>query len=204
MANVQGRRSGIYGVPFATIWCSISSTSPLRFVFAPLFLRTVRSQHICALYGLFKICCGICHRQGPCLPLHLWRRRRRRPVDLDIAQWDQESMTSEFCSVPQRRSAKLTQVQEDGSNCSIFSFDITTNRSRLPLAKNALKKLRTLRHPGVIKVLDTVEVLQRTFPLREPQGHATDRTAADRHIHIYCDRASGAPTLACQTEEPQP
>ncbi|KAK1780838.1 armadillo-type protein [Copromyces sp. CBS 386.78] len=47
--------------------------------------------------------------------------------------------------------------REDGSNCSIFSFDISANRSALPLAKNALKKLRTLRHPGVIKVLDTVE-----------------------------------------------
>ncbi|KLU86503.1 SCY1 protein kinase [Magnaporthiopsis poae ATCC 64411] len=47
--------------------------------------------------------------------------------------------------------------REDGSNCSIFSFDITTNKARLPLAKNSLKKLRTLRHPGVIKVLDTVE-----------------------------------------------
>lgn len=66
-----------------------------------------------------------------------------------------------YCSVPRHGSIKLTQVQEDGSNCSIFSFDITTNRSRLPLAKNALKKLRTLRHPGVIKVLDTVEVLPK-------------------------------------------
>ncbi|KAK0636319.1 armadillo-type protein [Bombardia bombarda] len=47
--------------------------------------------------------------------------------------------------------------REDGSDCSIFSFDILANRSALPLAKNALKKLRTLRHPGVIKVLDTVE-----------------------------------------------
>lgn len=47
--------------------------------------------------------------------------------------------------------------REDGSSCSIFSFDISANRSALPLAKNALKKLRTLRHPGVIKVLDTVE-----------------------------------------------
>jgi SCY1-like protein 1 len=49
-------------------------------------------------------------------------------------------------------------LQEDGSNCSIFSFDVSANRSALPLAKNALKKLRTLRHPGVIKVLDTAEV----------------------------------------------
>ncbi|EOD51513.1 Protein kinase [Neofusicoccum parvum] len=47
--------------------------------------------------------------------------------------------------------------REDGSKCSIFSFDITANKSRLPLAKNALRKLRTIRHPGVIKVLDTVE-----------------------------------------------
>ncbi|KAH6985926.1 armadillo-type protein [Ilyonectria sp. MPI-CAGE-AT-0026] len=63
--------------------------------------------------------------------------------------------------------------REDGSNCSIFSFDITANRSQLPLAKNALKKLRTLRHPGVIKVLDAVETetyiyiaTERVIPLR--------------------------------------
>ncbi|KAF1990937.1 ARM repeat-containing protein [Aulographum hederae CBS 113979] len=47
--------------------------------------------------------------------------------------------------------------REDGSPCSIFSFDITANKSRLPLARNALRKLRTLRHPGVIKVLETSE-----------------------------------------------
>ncbi|KAF1358769.1 ARM repeat-containing protein [Lizonia empirigonia] len=47
--------------------------------------------------------------------------------------------------------------REDGSKCSIFSFDIASNKSRLPLARNALRKLRTLRHPGVVKVLDTQE-----------------------------------------------
>ncbi|KAK1246716.1 hypothetical protein MKX08_000518 [Trichoderma sp. CBMAI-0020] len=63
--------------------------------------------------------------------------------------------------------------REDGSNCSIFSFDITAKKSQLPLAKNALRKLRTLRHPGVIKVLDTVETdtyiyiaTERVVPLR--------------------------------------
>ncbi|KAF4125766.1 SCY1-like protein 1 [Geosmithia morbida] len=63
--------------------------------------------------------------------------------------------------------------KDDGSNCSIFSFDISPNRSRLPLAKNALRKMRTLRHPGVIKVLDTVETesyiyiaTERVVPLR--------------------------------------
>ncbi|EPS37165.1 hypothetical protein H072_9244 [Dactylellina haptotyla CBS 200.50] len=47
--------------------------------------------------------------------------------------------------------------KEDGSKCSIFAFDINANKSRLPLAKNALRKWRTLRHPGVVKVLDTLE-----------------------------------------------
>ncbi|TDZ53904.1 putative inactive serine/threonine-protein kinase scy1 [Colletotrichum trifolii] len=63
--------------------------------------------------------------------------------------------------------------REDSSNCSIFSFDVAANKSRLPLAKNALRKLRTLRHPGVIKVLDTVETdtyiyiaTERVVPLR--------------------------------------
>lgn len=60
-------------------------------------------------------------------------------------------------------------MQEDGSNCSIFAFDIPANRSRLPLAKNALKKLRTFRHPGVIKVLDSVEVRQ---------GHTAEKLKA--------------------------
>ncbi|TGJ84023.1 hypothetical protein E0Z10_g4737 [Xylaria hypoxylon] len=61
----------------------------------------------------------------------------------------------------------------DGSNCSIFSLDVAANKSRLALAKNALKKLRTMRHPGVIKVLDAVETdsyiyiaTERLVPLR--------------------------------------
>lgn len=54
----------------------------------------------------------------------------------------------------------------------MFGFDIASNRSRLPLAKNAARKLRTLRHPGVLKVLDVVEtdtsisiVTERVTPL---------------------------------------
>ncbi|KAA8900633.1 armadillo-type protein [Sphaerosporella brunnea] len=48
--------------------------------------------------------------------------------------------------------------REDGAACSIFSFEINdSTRSRLPLARNALRRLRTLRHPGVVRVLETVE-----------------------------------------------
>lgn len=41
--------------------------------------------------------------------------------------------------------------------CSVFVFDLQKNKSRVPLARNALRKLRTMRHPGIIKVLDTIE-----------------------------------------------
>ncbi|TGZ83975.1 ARM repeat-containing protein [Ascodesmis nigricans] len=42
--------------------------------------------------------------------------------------------------------------------CTIFSFNINdSTRSWLPLAQNALRKWRTLRHPGVVRILDSVE-----------------------------------------------
>ncbi|RMZ91045.1 hypothetical protein DV736_g1716, partial [Chaetothyriales sp. CBS 134916] len=47
--------------------------------------------------------------------------------------------------------------REDGSRCSVFVFDINANKSLLPLARNAVRKLRTLRHPGVVRVLDVIE-----------------------------------------------
>ncbi|KAF2199095.1 ARM repeat-containing protein [Delitschia confertaspora ATCC 74209] len=74
--------------------------------------------------------------KGPAFPYSFGDR-----VDIDQSIWSLYNGTK----------------REDGSKCSIFSFDVTANRACLPLARNALRKLRTLRHPGVIKVLDTVE-----------------------------------------------
>ncbi|CAL5873450.1 uncharacterized protein PFLUO_LOCUS7729 [Penicillium psychrofluorescens] len=57
--------------------------------------------------------------------------------------------------------------RDDGSACSVFTFDIAANKSRLPLAKNAVRKSRTLRHPGVIKVLDTIETESNLYIVTE-------------------------------------
>ena len=64
-------------------------------------------------------------------------------------------------------------LQEDGSNCSIFTFDVAASKNRLPMARNAVRKLRTTRHPGVIRFLDSVETesyiyiaTERIVPLR--------------------------------------
>ncbi|KAK3669112.1 Nuclear aminoacylation-dependent tRNA export pathway component, partial [Recurvomyces mirabilis] len=74
--------------------------------------------------------------KGPAFPYSFGDR-----IDIDQSIWTLHNGTK----------------REDSSKCSILSFDINANRARLPLAKNALRKLRTLRHPGVVKVLDAVE-----------------------------------------------
>ncbi|KAI8822171.1 armadillo-type protein [Fimicolochytrium jonesii] len=47
--------------------------------------------------------------------------------------------------------------KDDRSPVSVFVFDIQRNRDKLPLARNALKKCRTIRHPDLLKVYEGVE-----------------------------------------------
>ncbi|KAI7292686.1 ARM repeat-containing protein [Hortaea werneckii] len=97
--------------------------------------------------------------KGPAFPYSFGDR-----VDLDQSAWTLHNGTK----------------REDGSKCSIFSFDTNANRSVLPLAKNAVRKLRTLRHPGVVKVLDAVETDQLIYIATEriaPLTWSTKRKA---------------------------
>jgi SCY1-like protein 1 len=73
-------------------------------------------------------------------------------------------------------------LQDDGSPVSVFEYDCTSRRAMLPIAKNALRKLRTTRHPDVLKFIDVVEtettihiVTERVRPL-----HATLESWASR------------------------
>ncbi|KAN0090665.1 hypothetical protein V8E55_004231 [Tylopilus felleus] len=49
--------------------------------------------------------------------------------------------------------------RDDGSPVSVFEYDFVhpLSKSTIPLAKNALRKLRTIRHPDVLKFMDVVE-----------------------------------------------
>jgi SCY1-like protein 1 len=108
-------------------------------------------------------------------------------VDIDQSIWTLSNGTKRVSGtiLPPRRN-ELIPLQEDGSNCSIFSFDVTANKGRLPLAKNALKKLRTMRHPGVIRVLDTVEV--QLLRLLKHSSLANGRAQTDTYIYIATER----------------
>ncbi|CCA73691.1 hypothetical protein PIIN_07644 [Serendipita indica DSM 11827] len=64
--------------------------------------------------------------------------------------------------------------KDDSSPVSVFHFDASGNRrTHLPFARNALKKLRTTRHPDILKFIDVVEqgesmwiMTERVRPLR--------------------------------------
>ncbi|OCT46614.1 N-terminal kinase-like protein [Cladophialophora carrionii] len=76
--------------------------------------------------------------------------------------------------------------KDDGSACCVFNFDINANKSRLPLAKNAARKLRTLRHPGVIRVIDVIENETNIYIITEkvtPLGwHVRRKSLSDETI----------------------
>jgi len=53
-------------------------------------------------------------------------------------------------------------------------FDVAPNRNRVPIAKNAFRRFRTLRHPGVVQLIDAVEtdaqlciITERITPLAQ-------------------------------------
>ncbi|KAJ3559364.1 hypothetical protein NM688_g390 [Phlebia brevispora] len=78
--------------------------------------------------------------------------------------------------------------RDDGSPVSIFEFTANTpaKRNLLPLAKNALRKLRTIRHPDVLKFLDGVEtdtsihiMTERVRPLCTALEEASNKNAQE-------------------------
>lgn len=86
----------------------------------------------------------------------------------------------------------------------MFTFDIAANKSRLPLAKNAARKLRTLRHPGVVKVLDTIEVgvemLQAGYNFVCGVWQSA-KTGIDGCQYLHHYGTGCAIVMACQAEE---
>ncbi|KAJ3090318.1 hypothetical protein HK102_004122 [Quaeritorhiza haematococci] len=58
--------------------------------------------------------------------------------------------------------------KEDGSPVTVFNFDAVRNRDKLPLARNALKRFRTLRHPDIPKFIDGAETDAQIVFATEP------------------------------------
>ncbi|KAJ7124964.1 armadillo-type protein [Mycena epipterygia] len=77
--------------------------------------------------------------------------------------------------------------RDDGSLVSVFEYDCNARRGMMPIAKNALRKLRTTRHPDVLKFIDVVEtettihiVTERVRPLQATLQSWASRGAQER------------------------
>ncbi|TPX56494.1 hypothetical protein PhCBS80983_g04505 [Powellomyces hirtus] len=58
--------------------------------------------------------------------------------------------------------------KDDRTPVSVFVFDLARHRDKLPLARNALKKCRTIRHPDMLRVLEGVETDTKIIIGTEP------------------------------------
>lgn len=59
--------------------------------------------------------------------------------------------------------------RDDGTPVSVFEYDLVhpLNKPTVPLARNALRKLRTIRHPDILKFMDVVESDSAIFIMTE-------------------------------------
>ena len=68
----------------------------------------------------------------------------------------------------------LIPTQDDATPVSVFEFNSQHRRSLLPVAQNAVRRLRVTRHPDILKFMDVVEgdgtiyiMTERVKPLSE-------------------------------------
>ncbi|OAX38865.1 ARM repeat-containing protein [Rhizopogon vinicolor AM-OR11-026] len=79
--------------------------------------------------------------------------------------------------------------RDDGSLVSVFEYDLTNplNKSTIPLARNSLRKLRSIRHPDVLRFIDVVEsdsaiciMTERVRPLPLALSGSSSKAAHER------------------------
>lgn len=79
-------------------------------------------------------------------------------IGSEIGEYRQQTLWSLYSAVK----------RDDNTQCTVLAFDLSHphNASRanlLPLAKNAARKLRTTRHPDVLKLLDSAETASSVY-----------------------------------------
>lgn len=95
-----------------------------------------------------------------------------------------------FVSAHHDLSLTLCTLQDDSTPVSVFCFDTSVapshyspsgdRRALLPLARNAFRKLRALRHPNILKFLDGSESDTAVWIVTEPvRSLATELNSQD-------------------------
>ena len=81
----------------------------------------------------------------------------------------------------------LIPAQDDATPVSVFEFNGQQRRNLLPVAQNAVRRLRITRHPDILKFMDVVEadstiyiMTERVKPLSEELSLWQSRPVRDR------------------------
>ncbi|KAI7849139.1 armadillo-type protein [Circinella umbellata] len=65
-------------------------------------------------------------------------------------------------------SGPCIMALDDGAPVSVFTFDCAKNRDKIALARNAFKRLRTMRHPDLLRYIDGAETDQAIMFVTDP------------------------------------
>jgi SCY1-like protein 1 len=146
---------------------------------------------------------SIVQKSGLNLPFSLGRKLS--PLDA-FSIWTLYDATKRVMSFSSCYLSTLNQTQDDGTLVSVFEFNSQQKRTLLPVAQNALRKLRVTRHPDILKFMDAVEadgtiyiMTERVKPLSAELSSWEASPAKDRQdwllwgLHRITVRASSHP-----------
>jgi SCY1-like protein 1 len=134
---------------------------------------------------------------------------------MDSLRSCQEGLTDVALTVSQTGWLTTCCEQDDSSPVSVFFFDaaMSNRKAMLPLAKNALRKLRTIRHPDVLKFIDVAEtestiyiVTERVQPLGTVISSWGSKSASAREewliwgLHRIAVRFHSYPQSCCNSD----
>jgi SCY1-like protein 1 len=114
---------------------------------------------------------SIVQKSGLNLPFSLGRKFP--PLDA-LSIWTLYDATKRVHTSRSTLAPVLILIQDDATLVSVFEFNSQQKRNLLPVAQNAVRRLRVTRHPDILKFMDVVEadgtiyiMTERVKPLSE-------------------------------------
>jgi SCY1-like protein 1 len=114
---------------------------------------------------------SIVQKSGLNLPFSLGRKLP--PLDA-LSIWTLYDAVKRVYATLLTIKSVLIPTQDDATPVSVFEFNSQHRRNLLPVAQNAVRRLRVTRHPDILKFMDVVEgdgtiyiMTERVKPLSE-------------------------------------
>jgi len=127
---------------------------------------------------------SIVQKSGLNLPFSLGRKL---PPQDALSIWTLYDATKRVYTTRLTIKPVLIPIQDDATPVSVFEFNSQHRRNLLPVAQNAVRRLRVTRHPDILKFMDVVEadgtiyiMTERIKPLSEELSSWETKPKKDR------------------------